>query len=387
MSEEDTPEEEVVEETEEEEGEDTNGDALYTYDQDEMEEDIARGDEFDTGPADLQVVETLEDVLDKGNDAKEAEAEAEAEEEPEEEVEEEPEGVIERTPEEYAEEEGAGAVEEDLVPRTFSVKVDGDDFEVSEEQLISGYQKAQASSLRFQKAADMEKKAKGVLSKFLNPEDAIDNLQELYAQHYNGDFTQAREAVDKMVGKRVEKLMEYESMTEEEKKIKQLEEDNARMAESIERRKHEAERASYVAQVNNGNKAAVPLLDNAINKFDLEMGSAEDTEASETLAEMVRSGREITQEVADQVVNEVVSRKQHQLQAAVSSLSAEELMEANPELAGELQGKKIEQIKKSRATKQAGPPKKKAPTKKRRTKKSSDLVAGSSNDFFGNTDW
>ena len=114
------------------------------------------------------------------------------------------------------------------------------------------------------------------------------------------------------------------------------------------------------------------------------MGSPEDTEASEILAAYVRQGQAITQELADQVVADVTNRKRALLQNAVSGMSAEDLIGANPDLAEALRDKSIEQIKSSRATKPAG--KKKSPTQRRKKKKKS-LETGSSNDFFNETDW
>lgn len=337
--------------------------------EDDEEEETKSVDEFGDGDSDevlteakpLEVVERQEDSLEPLEEEDEEEEEEEREEmEEEEEKEPEPE------------------------PELYTVKIDGEEAKVTQDQLIAGYQKAASSDQRFQAASELEKNAKGVLSKFLEPEDAVDALTELYTEHYQGDHALAESTVDKIVGGRVEKLMELEAMSEDERKIHTLTSEKERMEaelrEQSERRHEEAEKARLAS----GNQAAVPLLDNSIKKFDLEMGSPEDTEASEILAAYVRQGQAITQELADQVVADVTNRKRALLQNAVSGMSAEDLIGANPDLAEALRDKSIEQIKSSRATKPAG--KKKSPTQRRKKKKKS-LETGSSNDFFNETDW
>ena len=229
----------------------------------------------------------------------------------------------------------------------------------------------------------MEERAKGILKNFLNPDDAIGSLTNLYAEHYQGDYAAARDMVDQIVGSRVEELMELESMTDEEKRIRELTEENERMQASLQQHTAQRNQDAEVQRITQGNNAAVSLLDEAIKKFDIEIGSPEDTEASEMLAQYVRQNQAVTPELVDRVVSEVVQRRSQLLQNAVTGMSAEDLLKTNPQLAAELQGKRIEQIKQSRATNQAEQPTG-SPAKRRRGSKELD---SSSNDFFNQTDW
>ena len=218
-----------------------------------------------------------------------------------------------------------------------------------------------------------------------NAKDAVGALTDLYRDHFSGDQEQAQEAVDKIVGNRVTQLMELESMTDEQREIHTLKEEKHRLQEERDTESSQRRYEEEAQRVHAGNQTAVPLLDNSIKKFDLEMGSPEDEEASETLAGYVRQGQAVTQELADQVVKDVITRKRQLLQDSVSGMSAEDLMTTNPELAEALRDKSIEQIKESRATKAAKP--QRAPTKKRRKRDEKTLDTVSSNDFFNETDW
>lgn len=345
----------------------------------DIEKDINLGDTLSTDK-DMTVVEGIDEALGGTNDDEMIEG-GEAT-EPEVQPEPEPEGVIERTPEKYAEEEH-GAPPEPEPSQVFTVKVDGEESLVSQDQLVAGYQKAASSDNRFRAAAEMEERSKGILKEFLNPDDAIGSLTKLYAEHYQGDFGAARDMVDQIVGSRVEELMELESMTDEEKRIRELTEENERMQASLQQQTSQRDQDEEVHRITQGNTAAVSLLDEAIKKFDIEIGSPEDTEASEMLAQYVRQNQAVTPELVDQVVSEVVSRRSQLLHNAVDGMSAEELLKTNPQLAADLQGKRIEQIKESRATNQAEQPTG-SPAKRRRE---SNELDSSSNDFFNQTDW
>jgi hypothetical protein len=97
----------------------------------------------------------------------------------------------------------------DREPPRFKVKIDGEEQEVDSEELVKGYQTAQASNKRFQEAAQLREDAKFVLESI--QQDPFGVLTQLYTNQLGGNREQAREAVFKVaesyVGSMLEELM------------------------------------------------------------------------------------------------------------------------------------------------------------------------------------
>ena len=137
-------------------------------------------------------------------------------------------------------------------------------------------------------------------------------------------------------------------------------------------------------QINYQNTQAVPLLDRAIAKYNLEVGSAQDVEASQILAGYIQQGHNITQDLVDQTVEDVVNRRAQLVECTLAGLTAEDLASTNPELAKQVQQRKVEEIKASRATNTEA---NQGATSKRRRKAKTDTEFADSNDFFNSTDF
>ena len=322
--------------------------------------------------------ESVSDAVEEGMEGDEGEMEPE-------EAEAEPEGVIERTPEEYAEEEhGAAPAEESPeYPTTHKVKINGEEYDLSTDDLIAGYQQAAASQQKFQRAAEVEKAARNVIDNVLNPETSVDTMIDLYTDQMGGDREKAADMVDEIIGKRIQHLINLEEMSEDERKLHDLEAEKERMAAQLEAAQADQKAQQQAEYIKYQNSQAVPLLDRAISKYNLEVGSAQDAEASQILAEYVRQGHSITQDLADQTVAEVINRRQDLLHSTLSGMTPEDLLSTNPDLAKQVQQAKAEELKASRTT-ETGTNQGSTPKRRRKAKESEYT---SSNEFFNDTDF
>lgn len=114
-------------------------------------------------------------------------------------------------------------------PRRLKVKVDGQEMEVDESELISGYQKAKASDKRFQEAAQQAKQANEILSalesgdiKFIEKKLGKAKAKELFENYLIED-------------------MEYEQLSPAEKRALELENENKSLKQQQEEAKKRAQ--------------------------------------------------------------------------------------------------------------------------------------------------
>ena len=321
----------------------------------------------------LKTPEAPEDVTEAVDEAEEAdEEEMEAEEEEE---------VLEGGPQIESEPEPEPEYEE---PQGYHrVKINGEEYELSTDDLVAGYQQAAASQQKFQRASEVEKAARTVIDNVLNPDTSVNTMIDLYTDQMGGDREKATEMVDEIIGKRIQHLIDLEEMSEDERKVHDLEGEKERMAAELQQHQqaqYEQQQAEYVNYQNN---QAVPLLDRAISDYNLEVGSAQDQEASNILAEYIKQGHTITQELAHQTVAEVINRRADLLQSTLSGMSAEELAITNPDLANQVQQRRAEEIQASRTT-IAGTNQGSTP-RRRKAKKTAEYT--DSNEFFNDTDF
>ena len=172
-------------------------------------------------------------------------------------------------------------------------------------------------------------------------------------------------------------------MSDDERQLHESNAEKERMAAELAQYQQHQHQQQQQQHINYQNTQAVPLLDNAISKYNLEVGSAQDVEASQMLAEYVRQGYTITQDLADQTVEDVVNRRAQLVESTLAGLTAEDLASTNPELAKQVQQRKVEEIKASRSTTETNP---KGSTSRRRKAKT-DSEFTNSNDFFNSTDF
>jgi len=340
---------------------------------DEADEDVVySAKEMEYGDIEDMPTPSEEEVLEeKAKEAEEPEEPEEAEEAEEaKEAEEEPE------PEPEPEKE----VEDQL----HMVKINGEEYALSTDDLVSGYQQAAASQQKFQRAAEVEKAARTVIDNVLDPEKSVETMIDLYSDQMGGDREKASDMVDEIIGKRIQHLIDLEEMSEDERKVHNLNDEKERMEEELQQRRASEEDRQRKEYVNYQNTQAVPLLDNAISQYNLKVGSAEDVESSQILAEYIRQGHTVTQELASQTVAGVVNRRRELLQSTLSGMTATDLANANPDLAKQVTQREVEEIKASRATNTEA---NQGSTSKRRRKAKTDTEFKDSNDFFNTTDF
>ena len=300
------------------------------------------------------------------------------------------EGVIERTPEEYAEEEAmvlpSDEEGEEPVPEVGGhvVKINGEEYQLSTEDLIAGYQQAAASQQKFQKAAEVERAARTVIDNVLDPNKAVDAMIDLYSDRLDGDRVKAADMVDEIIGNRVQHLIDLEEMSTEERQVYDLSNEKQRMEAELAEYRQGQEAQQQQEYVNYQNSQAVPLLDRSISKYNLEVGSAQDVESSQILAEYIRQGHNVTQDLVDQTVSDVINRRAALLQSTLSGMTAEDLAATNPDLAQQVQQAKVEELKASRTTETGA---NQGSTSKRRRKAKNATEYTNSNEFFNDTDF
>ena len=330
-------------------------------------EDISSIEDIET-PRTPEAPETVTEAVDEAIEADEAEEEA----------------AEEEAAEEYAEPEpGTDPLQED--PEFHRVKINGQEYDLTTDDLISGYQQAAASQQRFQQASDVEKAAKTVIDNVLTPDKTVDTMIDLYADQMGGDRAKAVELVDEIIGKRVQHLIDLEEMSDEERQVAEMTEEKERMAAELQQHQAYQAQQQRVQYEEYQNNQAVPLLDNAITAYNLDVGSPEDKEASQMLAEYIRQGHTITQELANQTVADVVGRRQNLLQSTLSGMTAQDLAAANPDLAAQVQARNVEEIKASRTTQEAAS--QGSTSKRRRKAKKTTTEYTDSNEFFNDTDF
>lgn len=270
-------------------------------------------------------------------------------------------------------------------PDFHTVKINGQEYDLTTDDLIAGYQQAAASQQRFQQASDVEKAAKTVIDNVLTPDKTVDTMIDLYADQMQGDRGKATEMVDEIIGKRIQHLIDLEEMSDEERQVAEMTEEKERMAVELQQHQQYQQQQQHQQYEEYQNNQAVPLLDNAITAYNLGVGSPEDKESSQILAEYIRQGHTITQELADQTVSDVVNRRQNLLQTTLNGMTAAELSSTNPDLAAQVQARNVEEIKASRTTQEAAS--QGSTSKRRRKAKKTATEYTDSNEFFNDTDF
>ena len=332
------------------------------------EDEVVSARKLDTISS-LEDMETLK-TPEAPEDVTEAVDEAEA-------VDEDEVGVLEPEPEPEPE------LEPGPEPEGHMVKINGEEYNLSTEDLVAGYQQAAASQQRFQQAAETERAAKNIINNVLDPEKSVDTMIDLYTDQLDGDRDKASEMVDEIIGKRIQHLIDLEEMSEDERQVFTLTAEKDRMAAELQLQREQQDAQKQQEYINYQNNQAVPLLDNAISRYNLEVGSSQDVEASQILAEYIRQGHNVTQDLVDQTVSEVMTRRADLLQSTLSGMTAEDLANTNPDLAKQVQQRRAEEIQASRTT-IAGTNQGSTP-RRRKAKKTAEYT--DSNEFFNDTDF
>ena len=124
---------------------------------------------------------------------------------------------------EETEQNAEAAPPEESGPRMFTVKEGGEEFEVTEEELLRGFQRGRASTRKFEAAAKQRKEIEQLLGAMRNPKTLPKVLKQLGVDP------------DEFAESYVQQRLAEESMPEEERRAKQL----AREREEFERQRKE----------------------------------------------------------------------------------------------------------------------------------------------------
>jgi hypothetical protein len=146
-------------------------------------------------------------------------------------------------------------------PASFKVKVDGEESEVDQEELIRGYQLARTSHKRFQEASQYKKDADRIIESL--DKDPIQTAFHRLESKYNGDTERAEKELYRMCLNYVEPFVLAKQMSEEERETF---EDKRRLER--EKSKIESERARLRQE------KETQAIKTAEEKFDRELRQA-----------------------------------------------------------------------------------------------------------------
>lgn len=272
--------------------------------------------------------------------------------------------------------------QKDTPPKRFKVKIDQEELEVEENELIAGYQRASAASKRMQEAAALRKQAKDDYAAFLR--DPFRVLEEKLAPHFGKERVQQH--IRALAQKQLQELMEEEQLPESdrralhaERRARELEE---KLREAEERKAEEARAVEIQRHQDQFTKNLQKAIDGA--GFSLEPGKKGyeqlDTEDLNVLINMLSSAIESDYDLTpEEAVDNLREAREARRKRYFESLSDDEILkdEARAKRLNEVLLKKALEASKSQSStqKSAG----KSPTGERRASEKR-----STSDFFNN---
>ncbi len=308
-----------------------------------------------------QVETEVEDFF---NDAKQEESvksgeEEASEEEPEEPQEagdgpggegsEETEEAGEGSPEGEGEEETPVETEPKTEPDKFSVTIDGEKIEVTQEELVKGYQEHRGSGKRFQEAADLKKRVNAFLAGI--QQDPIGALRQTITHQMGGNKPAAEQRLRQIVEGYLAGLLEEEALPEPDRRARQLDRDSQELQrqrqELDQQRTQMAEEESVTRRANEG----LGIMRSVFEKAGIEEKSFDGEQISDRLARMVRAGENITRDLVEGLALKAVSSRSDSTLAALGNMSVEDLVKSQPDLVKKIRKADLEKLKKERTTK------------------------------------
>ena len=327
--------------------------------------------------------EVTPEPADKADTEEDTEEEKEEETTEEEETSDDEEEDTEEDTEEEPKEE-----EEDDEPLLFTVKIDGKEEEIEEDELIRGYQTAKSSTKRFSEAKKLHEEAETFYAAFLG--GPFDSLVDLKVKETGGDRVKARQAVrdaalqwlapdleESLIEDEREKAL-FRQKREVEEQQKQLDREKAEAKSRIEREAEE----EFISDLQTS-------ISTQIKRQKLPDKDAIWEGVSRMLTEAQAAGasNEEVKALVPLAVKQVKEDRVAYAKRSAETLSAAELEELYPEQIKELKQKRVERVKKKKAEKAK---KKKAETedkplkvKKKQRKKTKYF---NSNDVFDSID-
>jgi hypothetical protein len=305
--------------------------------------------------------ELLPPEKDKEEESEEEDTEEDTEKDEEEETEDEEETSEEEEGDAEADAEPADEIkegedeeeEDDDEPILWTVKVDGKEREVDEEELLRGYQTAQSSTKRFSEAKKMHQEATTFFKKFL--EDPGTAMTDYLTKQTGGDRIKARTLVrdqflEFLAPDLEESLIEDEKERELHRQRREIEEQRkaleAEKAEAKSRLDREAE-DEFISDVRT-------LTEAQLKKFKLPLDNDliwDKTGKYLATASAAGSSREEIKELIPTVIKKIRDERAAEAKTLVSTLSAEEIERLFPEQLKEMKKKRIAKVKAKKSKK------------------------------------
>jgi hypothetical protein len=317
----------------------------------ELEDEDEEDEDRDADLAEIIAEQKFGDLDEEDEDEDEEKGDKKPKEEKAKEEEKEPEG-------EKKEEEGEKKEEpkeEDLLQRTVTLKVNGEERQAKVADVIRDAQKVQAADEKFQEAASQSKAALRIVQAI--QKDPLDAYLRLRAKRVGVDKAW-RELFDNHITPAVEKELEYQSLPDEARNIMERERALKLREEELQERERDAEskaerdrqRKQVDKLVAAARKQKILTNDDGVNR-DILMAVAEIHGRAKA------QGQDVTPEEAVQLF---VDRQRRFSGAHLGSLSAEELKRLHPEL-----GDKVDEADKKERIAQAKEKRRETSTKRK----------------------
>ena len=223
------------------------------------------------------------------------------------------------------------------------VKVDGEEIELSYEDLLAGFQKSQASDKKFRESARMRQEAEEKGKKY---EETLEALKK--GDHKSLVELVGEDAAFQMSQEYLLSKMEYDNLSEDQKRIRELEKENEDF-KSQQEKIREAEEQRQVAELEH--KAAEQIdkeISEVLKESGLPMRPEFVARVAEQLLANIQSGRQKTEPLTTkQAWERARSGMQRDAQALIEQMSAEELRDFLPKAQLKaLRGLDVEEFKK-----------------------------------------
>jgi hypothetical protein len=266
----------------------------------------------------------------------------------------------------------------------FTVKIDGKEQEIEEEELVKGYQTAKSSTKRFSEAKKLHDEAKAFYSVFLG--SPFDSLVDLKVKETGGDRVKARLLVrDQALQWLAPDLEESLIEDEREKALFRQKREIEEQQKELDRRKEEAKTQADKEAEEEFISDLQTSINTQIKRQKLPSEDAIWKSVGRLLDEARASGasNEEVKALVPLVIKQIKEERLESAKELAKTLSAEDLEELYPEQMKTLKQKRVERVKKKKAEKakqQKEETKEKAPKIKRKKRKKKEYF--NSNDVF-----
>jgi hypothetical protein len=173
--------------------------------------------------------------------------------------------------------EGGPAATTEVEPRTFMVKVDGEEIEVSEDEILRDYQLRTASDRRFNEAASMRQQAEELIKLLkTNPRGALEHpavgvnlkdlAEEILSEHLEEELLDPQEKEIKKLQRQLKQIETDKKLAQETEASKEREALEIKYAEEYEKQISDALETGGLPKTNRTVDRMVYYMREAINK-------------------------------------------------------------------------------------------------------------------------